>query len=193
VTGRTLPPIGLFVITAGASWLAMMVFHECGHILHAILSGGRIARVVLHPLVFSRTDVSPNPHPLLVAWGGVAWGWILPLAIWLPLRHARLGFLLQFFAGFCLLANGAYLASGVLVPAGDTDDLLRLGVPRWVMALCGIPLCACGLTLWNGLGPRFGLGKQPVDRLAMITAAVALVALIVAMLAWSALTRSHAP
>jgi hypothetical protein len=154
-------------------------------VLHAFASGGRVAQVVLSPGSFSRTDVSPNPHPLVVAWGGVIWGSILPLTLWLPLRRARLGFLLRFFAGFCLLANGAYLASGVLVPAGDTDDLLRLGVPRWAMPLFGLPLCAAGLAMWNGLGPRFGLRGEPVDRRATTAAAASFVILFVAMLAWT--------
>ncbi|MEZ6046089.1 MAG: M50 family metallopeptidase [Planctomycetaceae bacterium] len=53
-----------------ASWLSMMIVHEAGHMLSAMLTGGQIEKVVLHPLAISRTDVSPNPHPVWVVWGG---------------------------------------------------------------------------------------------------------------------------
>src|SRR5438067_502741 len=101
----------LMATAAAASWLAMMVVHEAGHALHAALSGGHVVRIALNPLSFSRTDVQPNPHPLWVAWGGVVWGCLLPGAAWLIGRAARwrLAFLLQFWAGFCLVANGSYL------------------------------------------------------------------------------------
>jgi hypothetical protein len=57
------PPQALLILFAiGLSWLAMMAIHEFGHVLHALVSGARVERVVLHPLAISRTDVSPNPH-----------------------------------------------------------------------------------------------------------------------------------
>ena len=56
------------------SWLWMMAVHEFGHVLHAWLSGGTVAKGVLHPLTISRTDVAPDPQPLFVVWGGPIWG-----------------------------------------------------------------------------------------------------------------------
>ena len=148
--------------TAACSWLLMMIAHEAGHVLHAVISGGRVERVVLHPLVISRTDVSLNPHPQLVAWGGAVWGCALPAAAWVAARCAapRIEPLLRFFAGFCLIANGAYLGAGVLAPVGDAADLLRLGTPRWGLALYGISGLASGLWTWHGLGRRFGLQRN---------------------------------
>ena len=84
------------------SWLGMMAVHELGHVLHAWTSGGKVVRVVLHPATFSRTDVSPNPRPLWVAWGGATWGSVIPLAAWMIARWfapARL-YLFAFFAGW---------------------------------------------------------------------------------------------
>ena len=49
------------------SWLGMQAVHELGHVLGALASGGRVARVVLHPLTISRTDLVANPRPALVA------------------------------------------------------------------------------------------------------------------------------
>ncbi len=59
--------VGTFI---GFSWLAMQAVHELGHVLGAVATGGRVTEVVLHPCTISRTDVHPNPHPLLVVWPG---------------------------------------------------------------------------------------------------------------------------
>ncbi len=175
----------LVAATLGFSWLAMMAVHEAGHVLHARTSGGHVERVVLHPLAISRTDVDPNPRPLFVGWGGPIWGCLIPLALWglvhwLARPHA---YLARFFAGFCLIANGAYLAAGSLMPDGDdAGTILRHGGQQWQLIAFGLLASAAGLYLWNGLGPRFGLGtaRGRVDGRAaagMILAFVLLVAL----------------
>lgn len=177
----------LLVLPAGAAaWYAMMVVHESGHAVGAWLSGGRVVRVVLHPFAFSRTDVAPNPHPLLVVWCGPLWGAVFPLAAWLAARAAnlRLAFLVRFLTGFCLIANGVYLASALVVPAGDTEDLLRMGTPLWAVVAPGVAAFAGGLAVWNGLGPSFGLGGRPVDRAAVTAAAVAFALLVAGMTVW---------
>ena len=63
-------------------WLAFMTFHELGHVVAGWLSGGQVTKVVIHPLAISRTDVSPNPRPLLVVWAGPMAGITVPLFIW---------------------------------------------------------------------------------------------------------------
>src|SRR4051812_8876543 len=63
-------------------WLAMMATHELGHVLAAWLTGGTATKVVLHPLAISRTDVWPNPEPLVVVWSGPLVGVLLPLLLW---------------------------------------------------------------------------------------------------------------
>jgi hypothetical protein len=72
----------LFGSTALACWLGMQAVHELGHIVGAFLSGGMVERVVLHPFTISRTDLSHNPSPALVAWAGPICGVLLPLALW---------------------------------------------------------------------------------------------------------------
>src|SRR4051812_19626552 len=110
-------------------WLGMMAVHESGHVLALWLTGGRAARVVLHPLTISRTDPAVNPRPLVVAWAGPVWGALAPLGVWLAVRAARLPgvYLWRFFAGFCLIANGAYLGVGSFGRVGDAKDLLNHG------------------------------------------------------------------
>ncbi|HQL53817.1 MAG TPA: hypothetical protein PLQ87_03855, partial [Phycisphaerae bacterium] len=113
------------VVLVGAvlygSWLGMMSVHEAGHVLHARITGGKVSRVAIPLWGFSRTDVTPNPHPLFVAWGGPLWGCLLPTVILGATRVARMPDrrLPLFFAGFCLVANGAYLALGLPARAGD--------------------------------------------------------------------------
>ncbi len=65
------------------SWLAMQAVHELGHVLGASATGGTVTKVALHPLALSRTDVSPNPHPLLVVWAGPIVGALVPLIVFL--------------------------------------------------------------------------------------------------------------
>jgi hypothetical protein len=144
-----------------ACWLGMMAVHEAGHVLHAWAGGGSVARVYLPPAGFSRTVLSANPRPLFVAWGGPAWGCVIPLILMLltrlaarfmarPPKRARLA--AMFFAGFCLVANGAYVGTGWTLRAGDGADMLRHGTPPWVMCGFGFVAVSAGLFLWHRIG-----------------------------------------
>jgi hypothetical protein len=166
----------LLASTLALCWLAMQAVHEFGHVLHTWISGGRVDRVVLHPLTISRTDLADNPHPLFVVWGGPVWGCILPLVVLEIIRRTRwpVRYLFAFFAGFCLIANGAYIGGGAFAPAGDAEVMIQQRTPRWVMAAFGLSAVAGGLALWNGLGAHFGLGKTQgrVDRRAAVAMTV---------------------
>lgn len=140
------------------SWWLMLAVHELGHVLGAWLTGGMVTEVDLHPLRISRTAVDPNPRPVIVAWSGPIIGVLLPLLAWYLAGRSnrpgprRITPWLRFFSGFCLIANGAYLASGLWQPVGDAADLLRLSVPVWQLALFGFTAFAAGLWCWHGLG-----------------------------------------
>jgi len=148
----------LFVVSLIAfCWLAMMAVHELGHVMGAWVTGGTVTRVVLHPLTISRTDVMPNPQPGVVVWMGPIVGCLLPLAIALciPRRHAVLRSTAWFFAGFCLLANGTYIAFGSFDRVGDCGEMWRTGTPTWVMLTFGAITIPTGLLVWHWLGsPR---------------------------------------
>ncbi|MCP5521140.1 MAG: M50 family metallopeptidase [Verrucomicrobiales bacterium] len=165
------------------SWLAMQGVHELGHVLAAVATGGGIQKVVLHPLAFSRTDVSPNPHPLPVVWAGPLLGMVLPVMAWLLARRFRWPhvFLWRFFAGFCLATNGVYLLGGALVHEADPGDLIRLGVPRAVLVMIGFVAVVGGFRLWHGEGRHFGLG--PARGKVSGSAAAASVVLLALMVA----------
>lgn len=185
--------------TFGLSWLLMQAVHESGHMLHAWVSGGTVVRVVLHPLEISRTDVSPNPHPQFVAWGGAVWGCLIPLGLLVVTSLAKtryrrhraprdvfvaLSWLTTFFAGFCLIANGGYLAIGSLDEIGDAGDLLNHGAPAWSLIVFGAVTIPSGLWLWHGLGPRLGLGSDTwwVSRRGIISVLATLIVVVVAEL-----------
>lgn len=139
------------------SWLLMQAAHELGHIIGAKLTGGEVKKVVLHPAAISRTDVHPNPRPLIVVWAGPVIGILLPVTIWIAVR-LTLGpssvisqNILRFFAGFCLIANGAYIAFGSISRVGDCGEMLRHGSPRWLLWLFGALTIPAGLWLWHGV------------------------------------------
>jgi hypothetical protein len=152
----------LILSTIAFSWLAMMVVHELGHVLQLWFTGGRVDYVVLHPLMISYTHPAANPHPLAVAWGGPLWGCLIPLGLLLAVRQTarRCAYLAAFFAGFCLIANGAYLAGDAFLRGGDGRDLILHGSPPWLLVLVGVPAMGLGLWLWNGLGRHFGLAPN---------------------------------
>jgi hypothetical protein len=94
-------------------------------------------------------------------------GIVLPLALWAIAAIGRLpgAFVLRFFAGFCLVANGAYIGAGSFGDIGDCGVMLRHGSPVWTLWLFGFGTVPAGLLLWHRQGPRFGLGaaKGRVD------------------------------
>jgi len=139
----------------------MMGVHEFGHVLHACCSGGSVSRVSIPAFGFSLTEIGHNPSPHFVAWGGPVWGSLLPLGMWGLARACkqRYWFVVRFFAGFCLVANGAYLGVGSIIRAGDAGDLMSYGSPQWLLVAFGVVTVPVGLYLWNGLGRHFGLGR----------------------------------
>ena len=153
--------IVLIFSTLLGSWLGMQAIHESGHVLGAWLTGGQVTRVVLHPFTISRTDLAVNPHPLVVVWAGPLIGVATPLLLWGVAAAVQLPgvFVLRFFAGFCLLANGLYIGVGSFDQVGDCGEMLRYGSSRWQLWLFGVVTVPVGLWLWHRQGPHFGLGS----------------------------------
>jgi Peptidase M50B-like len=172
----------LITATLTASWLGMQAVHEFGHVVGAWSSGGKVAEVVLHPATISYTRLVENPSPLLVVWMGPLVGVAIPVVAWAIARRTKLPewYIFQFFAGFCLVANGAYLAFGSFNRVGDTGELLRHGTPIALLWLFGLITIPYGFWLWNGLGPHFGLGagRGQVNRSAAYTVLALLVAVV---------------
>jgi hypothetical protein len=138
----------------------MQAAHEFGHILGAWVTGGKVSRVVLHPLTISRTDLSHNPNPLVVVWAGPVVGAMVPLLAWVVAAASRQSgaFVLRFFAGFCLLANGLYISVGSFHRVGDCREMLGHGSEAWQLWLFGVVTAPAGLWLWHDQARHFGLG-----------------------------------
>ncbi|MHC4879295.1 MAG: M50 family metallopeptidase [Planctomycetota bacterium] len=163
------------------SWLAMMAVHELGHIIGAIMTGGNVERVVLHPFTISRTDVSPNPNPAVVVWFGPILGCLIPFvsSLVIPRRLTIARNVAVFFAGFCLVANGAYISIGSFDRVGDCGEMLRTGSPLWALIAFGIVTVAFGCFLWHGLGSL----KRFLSNPSVITPRLAYTLLFILLLA----------
>lgn len=173
----------LIVCTLVASWLGMQAVHEFGHCIGAWTTGGTIERVHLKPWSISQTVLLNNPKPLIVVWSGPVVGVILPVAIWLASAFAKwsFAFVLRFFAGFSLVANGLYLGVGSFFEIGDCGEMIRHGSRLWQMWLFGLVTVPLGFWLWHGQGRYFGMGThaEPVNRhTALVMAIVAMVFLV---------------
>jgi hypothetical protein len=131
----------LLALCLVVSWYGMLVTHEAGHVLHAWISGGRVERVVVPLLGFSRTDLAHNPRPVFVAWGGFVWGVVLPCVLLVLLRSARARPAAAVFAALALIGNGAYACSAV----GDVEDILRAGGARWPLIGFGVLSMVAGV------------------------------------------------
>lgn len=167
--------IGLTLI---ASWYGMMLVHELGHVLAARGTGSAVAAVRVPWVGFSQTEMVRYAEPAwVVVAAGPAAGVVLPVLAWLAVRRVGRGRacepLARFFAGFCLVANGGYMASALVNAAGDAADLAALGVSRWAIAVPGVIAAGLGLAVWNGLGRSFGLGGGDVRRGMTLAAGIA--------------------
>jgi hypothetical protein len=149
----------VLVLSAYPAWLGMCAVHELGHVIHAVVGGGREGRVELPLVGFSRTEPAVNPRPLFVAWGGAIWGCLVPLAVCVLARRGWIAVAARAFAGFCLICNGAYVGFGPAMTAGDGFDMMRLGAPAWSLVAFGVVATAGGLLVWHRAGSVFIRGR----------------------------------
>lgn len=91
-------------------------------------------------------------------------------------------YLVRCWCGFCLIANGAYIGAGVLLPVGDARTMLQSGSPAWLLLLFGVLTVPAGVWCWHNQGRFFGIGPQArhVNRRHALGVAVLLIAVVVA-------------
>lgn len=108
-----------------ASWCVMTFVHELDHIICGCTCGGTLTNADLLPWHLPYSFFEPDPHPLVTLWGGPILGVLIPVTIALVIRTNWMGFI----ANFCILANGAYIATAWV--SGDryldTPKLLEHG------------------------------------------------------------------
>ncbi|WP_145074829.1 hypothetical protein [Poriferisphaera corsica] len=135
----------------------MMAIHELGHAWGAWLSGGSEIDIIVPAVGFSRTTIGINPQPLFVAWMGASAGCAVPLvmAIGSTIVWKRVGIMIWpqrwtlGWAGFCLLANSAYIGLGWINHIGDAGDLLRHGACIWQLVIFGLVAMSSGFWIWH--------------------------------------------
>ena len=161
------------------AWLWMSALHEAGHVLGAAATGGVVQEISLPAFGISRTDVSPNPRPLIVVWSGPIGGCLLAVLAGLsaPGRFRLFSGCMRFFAGFCLIANGSYIAFGAFERIGDCGVMLNNGTPVWALWLFGAVAIPSGFLTWH----RMGSLEQLVKQLAKITPAAAAIAIFLCL------------
>ena len=114
-----------FVLLLVASWTVMTFTHEMGHIVGGWCCGGTLKSADLLPWHLPYSIFDPDPKPLVTLWCGPILGVVVPLGLAFAIRHEWVWFV----ANFCILANGAYLATAWI--SGDryldTPKLLEHG------------------------------------------------------------------
>jgi len=70
----------------------------------------------------------------------------------IPRHYSLLRNVAKFFAGFCLFANGTYIAIGSFEGVGDCREMLRSGTPVWAMIAFGAVAIPAELYQWHRLG-----------------------------------------
>jgi len=136
-----------FAVVLITAWCVMLLAHEAGHLLGGYLSGATLREFELRPWKLPYSLHNPNPHPLITLWAGPVLGVVGPLlvlAIW-STAVTRL------IAGFCLLANGVYLAVGGLTGDRflDTAQLLEAGASPLAIGLYCLITCGGGYLVFR--------------------------------------------
>ena len=131
-----------FLCLMVASWIVMTFTHEMGHIIGGTCCGGSLQSADLLPWHLPYSIFDPDPFPLVTLWAGLIIGILAPVAVAMIIQRDCMWFI----ANFCVLANGAYIATAWF--SGDryldTPKLLEHGASPIAIALY------CLLTLGFG-------------------------------------------
>ncbi len=85
----------------------MAFTHEMGHIVGGWCGGATLQTANLLPWNLPYSIFDPDPRPLITLWCGPLLGVVAPLGLAVGIRRESTWFV----ANFCVLANGAYLAT----------------------------------------------------------------------------------
>ncbi len=119
----------------------MTVVHELGHVVCGLACGGTLTSVDLLPWHLPYSLFQPDPHPLVTLWGGPIFGAAVPVLFAVAFRAKWLWFI----AHFCVLANGAYIATAWVTGDQylDTPKLLEHGAhPASLAVYCLVTIGA---------------------------------------------------
>ncbi|MFO0952977.1 MAG: hypothetical protein U0835_17855 [Isosphaeraceae bacterium] len=148
------PRIARFFLLLAASWCTMTFTHETGHIVGGWCCGGTLVAADLRPWGLPYSMFDPDPRPMVTLWCGPVLGVAAPVGFARLARRSEAWFI----AYFCVLANGAYLASAWVSGDShlDTTRLIGLGASPFTVATY------CGLTIGFGYA---GFRRSCIDAL----------------------------
>ena len=117
--------VAYLVVLLVIAWIVMTFTHEMGHVVGGWISGATLNDLDLAPWRLPYSLHNPDPHPLVTLWCGPVLGALVPLGMAALIRQPWA----FFFADFCLLANGCYLALAWISGERflDTQRLLEAG------------------------------------------------------------------
>ncbi len=122
-----------FLLLLAASWVVMTLTHETGHIIGGTCCGGSLKSADLFPWHLPYIIFEPDPFPLVTLWAGLIIGVLAPVVIAVIFQREWMWFI----ANFCVLANGAYIATAWF--SGDrnldTPKLLEHGASPIAIAV----------------------------------------------------------
>jgi small basic protein len=142
-------------------WVLGIVLHELGHALAMWLTGGIVERITITPFSWPYTYYGSAPrYPQFTTWAGLLIGSALGLVVVFGVRKRTTPYLLPFlFAGLAPMLNGGgyYLVDTFVSKQGDATDLIRAGVPEYVVIGAGILFLAVGAGFVIRYAYRLGL------------------------------------
>jgi hypothetical protein len=111
----------------------MTFTHEMGHIIGGTCCGGTLVSADLVPWRLPYSIFAPDPFPLVTLWAGPIIGVVTPVAIAIIVQRDWVWFI----ANFCVLANGAYIATAYFSSDRylDTPKLLEHGASPVTIAV----------------------------------------------------------
>lgn len=157
-----------FAILLIVSWVVMTFTHEMGHIVGGTCCGGTLKTADLLPWHLPYSIFEPDPRPVVTLWSGLILGVLVPVGLAMVIRQEWMWFV----ANFCVLANGAYIATAWQSGERylDTPKLLEHGVSPIAIGLYCILTIGFGYVGFrrsciSALSQQCDIGQQhPVDK-----------------------------
>ena len=157
-----------FAILLIVSWVVMTFTHEMGHIVGGTCCGGTLKQADLLPWHLPYSIFEPDPRPVVTLWSGLILGVLVPVGLAMVIRQEWMWFV----ANFCVLANGAYIATAWHSGERylDTPKLLEHGASPIAIGLYCILTIGFGYVGFrrsciSALSQQSNIGQQhPVDK-----------------------------
>ena len=174
--------LGIFVFSYNLSNL----IHESGHALNAVLTGGSLNKITMSPLSWCYAWTSGG-NRIFVIWGGFLWQTIVPTVILLLLWcfKSRLSLYALFLVLVSFAESGIYMITGAVAGIGDGGNLVRYGIPPFILLTVGSILLLCCLPLSLPMGVLLGIERKQTSFISAIMVLMPIQMYLFAMLIYN--------